>query len=90
MAGTLKVVATVANEAEAELVCGRLSEAGIAAVSQRAIGGPEFGASGGRYVYVDEADLDRATSLLEAEQGAISEAELARLSDEAGRQANEP
>jgi hypothetical protein len=88
MSGALKIVATVANEAEAEMVCGRLSDAGIRAISQRTIGGPEWGWSGGRYVYVSEADLDRATALLESEEGSFSEDELARLSDEAGREAD--
>jgi hypothetical protein len=90
MPGALKVVATVANEAEAEMICGRLLEAGIHAVAQRTIGGPEWGWSGGRYVYVDEADLDRARALLESDQGSFSEDELARLSEEAAREASEP
>jgi hypothetical protein len=90
MSGALKIVATVANEAEAEMVCGRLSDAGIHAISQRTIGGPEWGWSGGRYVYVDEADVDRASALLNSEEGSFSEDELARLSDEAGREADEP
>lgn len=90
MAGALKIVATVANEAEAEMVCGRLSDAGMHAISQRTIGGPEWGWSGGRYVYVDEADVDRASALLKSEEGSFSEDELARLSDEAGREADEP
>ena len=90
MTGALKVVATVANEAEAELVCARLSEAGIPAVAQRAIGSAEWGSSGGRYVYVDEADAQRASELLESADASISEDELARLSEEAGRKASEP
>jgi hypothetical protein len=90
MAAALKVVATVANEAEAELLCGRLSQAGIHAVSQRTIGGPEWGSSGGRYVYVDETDLDRARALLKSAEGSISDDELARLSDEAGRETSDP
>jgi hypothetical protein len=90
MAPALKVVATVANEAEAELLCGRLSQAGIHAVSQRTIGGPEWGSSGGRYVYVDETDLDRARALLKSAEGSISDDELARLSDEAGRETSDP
>jgi hypothetical protein len=90
MSGELKIVATVANEAEAEMVCGRLSDAGIHAISQRTIGGPEWGWSGGRYVYVSEVDLDRASALLESEEGSFSEDELARLSEEAGKEAEEP
>jgi hypothetical protein len=89
MTGALKVVATVASEAEAEMVRGRLSEAGIHAISQRTIGGPEWGTSGGRYVYVDEADADRASALLTSYEEPISDEELTRLSEEAGREANE-
>jgi hypothetical protein len=62
----LQVVATAENEAEAELIRGRLAGAGIHAVAQRAIGGPEFGASGSRYVYVAAGDLERAKALLDA------------------------
>jgi hypothetical protein len=66
MSEDLRVVATAENEAEAELICGRLAGAGINAVAQRAIGGPEFGASGSRYVYVAADDLERAKALLAA------------------------
>ncbi len=89
MTGGLKVVATAANEAEADMLCGRLAEAGIQAVAQRTIGGPEWGWSGGRFVYVDEADLDRASALLKSDEQPFSDEELASLSDEAGREANE-
>jgi hypothetical protein len=61
----LRVVATAANEAEAELFRQRLAQAGIQAQSRRVIGGPEFGSSGARYVYVAAADLERAQELLE-------------------------
>jgi hypothetical protein len=81
----LKVVATVANEAEAELVRTRLADAGIQALAQRTIGGPQWGSSGSRYVYVDEADLDRATAVLAAQEEPFSEDELARLSEEAAQ-----
>jgi putative signal transducing protein len=60
-----RVVTTAENEAEAELICGRLAEAGIHAVAQRAIGGPEWGASGSRYIYVAAGDLERAKTLLD-------------------------
>ena len=74
MSGALKIVATVANEAEAEMVCGRLSDAGIHAISQRTIGGPEWGWSGGRYVYVDEADaqlVGKAVVLTNGKAGTV-------------------
>jgi hypothetical protein len=89
MAEDLKVVATAANEAEAEMIRDRLLSEGVHAISQRTIGGPEWGGSGVRNVYVNETDLDRARAVLEADEGAFSEDELARLSDEAGRETNE-
>jgi len=60
----LEVVATAANEPEAALLCQRLAEAGIHAIAQRTIGGPEWGSSGSRYIYVNAADAERASSLL--------------------------
>jgi len=71
-ASALHVVATAANEAEAELFQQRLAQAGIQATFGRVIGGPEFGASGARYVYVEATDLERAREVLEpsAEPGA--------------------
>jgi hypothetical protein len=62
----LRVVATAANEAEAELMRQRLEAAGIAVIFQRTIGGPEWGASGARYAYVEPADLERARVILGA------------------------
>jgi hypothetical protein len=61
-----RAVTTAGNEAEAELICGRLAEAGIHSVAQRAIGGPEWGASGSRYIYVAAGDYERAKKWLEA------------------------
>lgn len=61
-----RVVTTAENEAEAELICGRLAEAGIHAVAQRAMGGPEWGASGTRYIYVAAGDYERAKTWLDA------------------------
>ncbi len=89
MSDQFSVVTTVTSEAEAELIRERLLEAGIHALSQRTIGGPEWGWSGARSVFVKEADLDRARAVLKAEEGEFSEDELARLSEEAGREANE-
>ena len=62
----LRVVATAANEAEAEVMRQRLEAAGIAVIFQRTIGGPEWGASGARYAYVEPADLERARGILGA------------------------
>jgi hypothetical protein len=80
--GVLKILTSVRSEPEAALVSARLSEAGIQAIYRRTIGGPEWGVSGARDVYVEEQDLVRARELLKADEGA-SEAELADLSDAA-------
>jgi hypothetical protein len=85
----LKVLTSVSSEPEAELVTARLSEAGIQAISQRSIGGPEWGVSGARDVYVEEHDLDRARDALEADEG-VSEAELADLSEAAAARLKDP
>jgi hypothetical protein len=60
----MRVLATVASEPEADLMRQRLANADIASVSQRTIGGPEFGLSGARYVYVQAAELERARDVL--------------------------
>jgi hypothetical protein len=77
---TLQVAATASNGPEADLMCQRLAEAGISAVAQRTIGGPEWGTSGGQYVYVDADDLVRAREILSSGEG-VSEEELTRLSE---------
>jgi hypothetical protein len=81
--GDLRVAAAAASLAEAELIRQRLQQAGIEAVSQRSIGGPEWGPSGGQYVYVEANDLDRARELL-AESEGIGETELDRLAEDSG------
>lgn len=86
---SLQVVATAANTAEADLIRGRLAEAGIAAVSQRSIGGPGWGMSGGQYVYVEAAHLDRAREILSEAEG-ISDEELGDLSEQAFRDSTQP
>jgi hypothetical protein len=80
----LRSLTTVSSEAEAEMVCDRLLADGIHAITQRTIGGPEWGSSGARAVMVDAKDLDRAKALLTSEEGAFSDEELTRLSEEAG------
>jgi hypothetical protein len=89
MSDDLQVVTTVNSEAEAELVSERLLAAGIQAISQRTIGGPEWGFSGARDVFVNARDLERAHEVLKEDEGSFSDEELARLSDEAGREADE-
>ena len=90
MSDGLKIVTTVTSEAEANMVCERLLEDGIHATCQRTLGGPQWGVSGARDVFVNAADLDRAHEVLKADEGSFSDEELARLSDEAGRGAGEP
>jgi hypothetical protein len=90
MSEALKAVTAVANEAEAQLVLDLLAGAGIQAILQRTIGSVEWGSSGARDVLVDEADLDRARELLAANEGAVSDDELTRLSEEAGRKPDQP
>ena len=62
----LRVAATAANVAEADLIAQRLAQAGIPAISQRSIGGPEWGASGAQYIYVEGPHLERAREVLKA------------------------
>jgi hypothetical protein len=86
MSDDLKIVTTVSNEAEAEMVAERLSEAGIRHMSRTASGGIRLGAAAARDVYVEAQDLDRAREALKVDED-FSEEELARLSDEAGEAA---
>ena len=81
----LKVLTTVTGEPTTELICARLAGAGITALAQRSIGGPEWGVSGAQDVYVEEHDLDRAREVLDA--GDIGDEELAELSRRAYRDA---
>ena len=90
MSDELKVVASVSSEPEAEMVRDRLLAAGIHAISQRTIGGPQWGFSGARDVFVNARDLERAHEVLKTEEGSFSDEELTRLSDEAGRARGEP
>ncbi|HEY2718456.1 MAG TPA: hypothetical protein VGI52_02405 [Solirubrobacteraceae bacterium] len=86
-ADALKVIATAANQAEGELIVGRLSDARINAIEQRASGNPEFGASGARYIYVQDADVERARAVLAVDEPPFTDDELAKLSEEAAEQA---
>jgi superfamily II helicase len=82
MSNESKIVATVRTEAEAEMVCESLSEAGIRSKAQMSGESIGLGAAASRDVYVDEQDYDKALEVLNA--AVPSEEELARLSDEAG------
>jgi hypothetical protein len=79
---TLQVAATAANAMEADLICQRLAAAGIQAMSQRSIGGPEWGVSGSQYVYVEAQHLARAREILAAPDG-VSDEELGRMAMDA-------
>jgi hypothetical protein len=85
----LRVAATAANGAEAELLLQRLAQAGIVATSQRTIGGPEWGESGSQFIYVEAADLGRARELLNTGEG-LGDEELAKLSEQGKEEAAEP
>ena len=78
-------VAAAGNEPEAELICQRLAQDGIPAISRPAAPreAPQFGAGARRDVYVEERFAARARELLAAPQ--FSDEELAALSEEAGR-----
>ncbi len=84
-----KIVTSVGNEAEAEMVAERLSEAGIEHSSRIASGGIRLGAAAARDIYVQAKDFDRAVEVLKIDEG-FSDEELARLSEQAGREAGEP
>jgi putative signal transducing protein len=84
----LKVVATASNEPDTAVVLGRLEEAGIRCIAKPPIGAYKA-ASRPRRIYVREADLQRARAVIEENEVPFDEAELARLSEEAGRKAVE-
>jgi hypothetical protein len=83
----LKPIAGAMNEPQADLIVQQLAQAGISAVSQLSSGNPEFGASGGRTIYVEEADAERAREVLADPGAEFSDEELAELSEEAAREA---
>ena len=85
----LKIVAGAQNQPQAELIVERLAAAGITAISQFSSGNPEFGAGGGRMVYVEERDAERAREVLAGDEQPVSDEELTRLSEAAGREAGE-
>jgi len=66
----LTVVAVAGSEPEADVIRQRLEQAGIPAVAQRTIGGPEWGPSGSRYVYVRAPDEAHARRVLSSEDAA--------------------
>jgi hypothetical protein len=83
----LEVLTTASNGIELDLLLARLRDSGIHCM--HSAGGARSGLSGGRDVLVEEADLDRAREVLNEEEGGFDEEELARLSEEAGREAGQ-
>jgi hypothetical protein len=81
----LVFVASAQSEPEAQMICTRLSDAGIPAVSKRGLGtdNPQFGVGGSREVYVEEALSARAREVLDVPE--FNDEELAELSERAGR-----
>lgn len=79
--GTEVVIATAANQAEADMICTRLTGSGIAAEARRSIGGPQWGSAGARYIYVEPHAAARAKEILSVPES-FSDDELARLSEE--------
>ncbi len=88
MAEELRIVTTVSDEAEAEMVGEWLSEAGIRSMPQMSSGSIRLGAAAPRDVYVDAKDYDRALEVINAE--VPSEEELAAMSEAAVTQPTQP
>jgi hypothetical protein len=84
----LKFLTTATDEVEATSVVERLSEAGIRCMRTGA-GIGRVGFKSGLDVMVEEEDLAQARKVLEAADEGFDEAELERLSMEAGRKARE-
>jgi hypothetical protein len=81
-----RLLTSTSNEFEAEVIVGRLVDAGIAGEVRGQIQTRSGGyVQGGRDVFVEEDQLDRARSVLSEAEG-VSEDELARLAEEAGRE----
>jgi len=78
MSEDLKLVTTVGNEAEAEMVGEQLTEAGIRSMAQLSSKGIRLGAAAERDIYVAAGDYDRAMEALSA--AVPSDEELEALS----------
>jgi hypothetical protein len=80
----LKIVVTATDDMQQTIIIGRLTEAGIHCMG----GAPErnWNTARARDIYVRAADLERAREVLKADQGDFDEDELARLSEEAGKE----
>ena len=83
----LKVLTTASNPVEQSLLLARLSDASIPCM--RGAEGARAALGSGRDILVEEEDLARAQEILKEDNEGFDEEELARLSEEAGRQAAE-
>ncbi|HEX5309378.1 MAG TPA: DUF2007 domain-containing protein [Solirubrobacteraceae bacterium] len=83
----LKVLTSASNPVEQSLLLARLSDAGIPCM--RGAGGARVALGSGRDILVKEEDLARAQEILKEDDEGFDEEELARLSEEAGRQVAE-
>jgi hypothetical protein len=81
----LEIVATATDAVQAALIMGRLAEAGIHCM-RRGGGGFRGSLTNACTVCVTMKDLERARAVLKADEGGFDEDELARLSEEAGRE----
>lgn len=85
----LKFLATATDDLQESLIAGRLAEAGIHCMSSRQMSSHQLiraGVGARCDVYVRANDLERARAVLKEDEGGFDEAELARLSEEAGKQ----
>jgi putative signal transducing protein len=83
----LRVLTTASSPVEQSLLLARLSDAGIRCM--RGAGGARAALGSGRDILVEEEDLTRAEEILKEDDEGFDEEELARLSEEAGRQTAE-
>jgi Putative prokaryotic signal transducing protein len=81
----LKVLTTASSPVKQTLLLARLSDAGIPCI--RGAGGARVALGSGHDILVEEEDMARAREVLKEDDEGFDEEELARLSEEAGRQA---
>jgi hypothetical protein len=80
--GVSRYLTTVGSGFEAEIVLGRLADAGIQAVQQGTLVlGKPAGAAGAQDIYVEDEDFDRAREALRSAES-VSEDELVRAEED--------
>jgi Putative prokaryotic signal transducing protein len=80
-----RLLTSTANDFEAEVIRGRLADAGIEVVVKGGLPGRYGNVVGARDIYVEEDDFERASEAMKAGEG-FNEDELAALSEQAGRE----